>query len=80
MVRRHPLPACWLMSDARSAAGTVALAALLPRTEADKVAEGIAAMVDGFYIRRALKDGLPNPLSAVAVIEDYLDAKLAVQK
>lgn len=30
MVRRHPLPACWLMSDARSAAGTVGLAALLP--------------------------------------------------
>lgn len=30
MVRRHPLPACWLMSDARSAAGAVALAALLP--------------------------------------------------
>lgn len=30
MVRRHPLPACWLMSDARSAAGTVALAALIP--------------------------------------------------
>ena len=30
MVRRHPLPACWLMSDARSAAGTVALAVLLP--------------------------------------------------
>lgn len=56
------------------------LSALLPRAEADKVAEGIAAMVDGFYIRRALKDGLPNPLSAVAVIEDYLDAKLAVQK
>jgi TetR/AcrR family transcriptional repressor of bet genes len=53
------------------------LSALLPRAEADKVAEGIAAMIDGFYIRRALRDGLPNPLSAVAVIEDYVDAKLA---
>lgn len=53
------------------------LTQILPRPEADKVAEGVAAMIDGFYIRRALRDGLPNPLSAVAVIEDYVDAKLA---
>lgn len=53
------------------------LGQLLPRSEAEKVAEGVAAMIDGFYIRRALRDGLPNPLSAVAVIEDYVDAKLA---
>lgn len=56
------------------------LSQLLSREEADKLAEGIAAMVDGFYIRRALRDGLPNPLSAVAVIEDYIDAKLAVER
>ena len=54
------------------------LCELLPRADADKAAEGIAAMIDGFYIRRALRDGLPNPLSAVAVIEDYVDAKLIV--
>ena len=57
----------------------VPLTALLPRAEADKVAEGIAAMIDGFYIRRALRDGLPNPPSGVAVLEDYVDAKLAAE-
>ena len=57
-----------------------ALAELMPRAEADKAAEAIAALVDGFYIRRALRDGLPNPRSAIAIIEDYVDTKLAAQR
>lgn len=57
-----------------------ALTALMPRAEADKAAEGIAALIDGFYIRRALRDGLPNPRSAVAIIEDYVDTKLAATR
>lgn len=56
------------------------LCALMPRDEADRVAEGIAALIDGFYIRRALKDGAPNAASAVAVIEDYLEMKLQQHK
>lgn len=52
------------------------LSALLPPAEADKTAEAIAALIDGFYIRRALRDGLPRPFGAVAIIEDYIDAKL----
>lgn len=52
------------------------LTPLMPRTEAGRVAEGIAAMIDGLYIRRALRDGLPNPASAAALVEDYVDAKL----
>lgn len=56
------------------------LCALMPRREADRVAEGIAALIDGFYIRHALKDGAPNAASAVAVIEDYLETKLHQQK
>ena len=56
------------------------LCALMPRSEADHVAEGIAALIDGFYIRRALKDGTPNAASAIAVIEDYLETKLHQQK
>ena len=36
----------------------------------------IAAMIDGLYIRRALRDGLPNPASAAALVEDYVEAKL----
>ncbi|WP_054308896.1 transcriptional regulator BetI [Mesorhizobium sp. 1M-11] len=53
------------------------LSPLVPREEAARMAEAIAAMIDGLYIRRALRDGLPNPLSAGALVEDYIDAKLA---
>jgi TetR/AcrR family transcriptional repressor of bet genes len=49
---------------------------LMPRQDAEATAEGIAAMIDGLYIRRALKDGAPDPASAIALIEDYLDVKL----
>lgn len=49
---------------------------LLPRAEAEHTAEAIAALIDGFYIRRALKDGTPNAGSAIAIIEDYLTTKL----
>ena len=47
--------------------------------DAEQAAEAVAALIDGFYIRRALRDGLPNPFSAVAIIEDYVDAKLATK-
>jgi TetR/AcrR family transcriptional repressor of bet genes len=36
-------------------------------------------MIDGLYIRRALRDGLPNPASAISLVEDYVDAMLATQ-
>jgi len=52
------------------------LAPLLPRIEAERMAEAIAAMIDGLYIRRALKDGLPNPASAAALVEDFVETKL----
>ncbi|MCV3239959.1 transcriptional regulator BetI [Mesorhizobium sp. ZC-5] len=52
------------------------LGRLLPRAEAEHTAEAIAALIDGFYIRRALKDGTPNAGSAIAIIEDYLATKL----
>ena len=52
------------------------LAPLMPRAEAERMAEAIAAMIDGLYIRRALKDGLPNPASAAALVEDFVEAKL----
>lgn len=55
------------------------LAPLTPRPEAERMAEAIAAMIDGLYIRRALRDGLPNPASATALVEDYVDAKLKQQ-
>lgn len=53
------------------------LTPLVVRPQADTMSEGIAALIDGFYIRRALKDGLPNPRGAIAVIEQYVEACLA---
>lgn len=55
-----------------------ALVRLVPRADALRVAEGIAALIDGLYIRRALKDGPPDPASAVALVENYVDTELAV--
>lgn len=52
------------------------LADLFPRPEASRVAEAIAALIDGLYIRRALKDGAPDAASAIALVEDYLETKL----
>ena len=49
---------------------------LLTRPLAEHMAEQIAAMIDGLYIRRALKDGLPNPTSAAALVEDFVETKL----
>lgn len=49
---------------------------LVDRGEAERMAEAIAAMIDGLYIRRALRDGLPHPVSAAALVEDYVETKL----
>jgi TetR/AcrR family transcriptional repressor of bet genes len=51
--------------------------ALLDRTSAIHAAEGIAAMIDGLYIRHALKDQPPDADAAIALVEDYLDMKLS---
>ena len=53
------------------------LSCLMPRADADHAAEGIAAMIDGLYIRRALKDGTPNAASAISLVEDYLETRLS---
>jgi len=50
--------------------------AFLPREEAERAAEATAALIDGLYIRRALKDGLPNSASAISLVEDFVEAKL----
>jgi len=34
-------------------------------------------LIDGLYIRRALKGGPPDPASAMALVEDYVDTQLA---
>lgn len=50
---------------------------LMPRDEAERCSEAIAALIDGLYIRRALRDGTPNAASAIAIVEDHLDNKLS---
>jgi TetR/AcrR family transcriptional repressor of bet genes len=52
------------------------LTALLPRAEAQATAETLAAMIDGFYIRRALKDAPPDAIPAARLVEDYVELKL----
>ena len=54
-----------------------ALVDLMPKSEASRTAEGIAALIDGLYIRRALKDGEPDPRSAINLVEDYLAITIA---
>lgn len=46
-----------------------------PAPQAALIAEGIAALIDGLYIRRALKEGAPDATSAIALVEDYLTHK-----
>ena len=48
------------------------LVPVLGRADAGPVAEGVAALIDGLYIRRALKEGPPDAASAVAIVRGYL--------
>lgn len=63
--------ACRLHSNLMSG-----LAPLLPRAEAITVAESIAAMIDGLYIRNALRNNAPDAARAAALVEDYLETRL----
>ncbi|OQM75185.1 choline-binding transcriptional repressor BetI [Manganibacter manganicus] len=56
------------------------LCGLLSRAESDEVAETTAALIDGFYIRRALKDGVPDAATAITLIEAYLETRLGPQE
>lgn len=52
------------------------LVTVVKRDEAAVVAEGIAALIDGLYIRCALRDGAPDAAAATALVEDYLETRL----
>jgi TetR/AcrR family transcriptional repressor of bet genes len=54
-----------------------ALGALVAEAEARRIAEGIAALIDGLYIRHALREGAPEPAPAIGLVEDYIDTQLA---
>ncbi len=47
----------------------------LPRSAAERAAEGTAAMIDGIFIRRALRSGVPDPETAAALVQDYAAAQ-----
>ncbi|MGN8019919.1 transcriptional regulator BetI [Phyllobacterium sp. 22229] len=54
-----------------------ALSNMTDRATALQVAEGTGAMIDGLYIRHALRNGAPEAASAIALVEDYVTTKLA---
>jgi TetR/AcrR family transcriptional repressor of bet genes len=53
-----------------------ALARLMPRPNATETARGIAALIDGIYLRCALGDDTPDTAAAVALVEGYVEAML----
>jgi len=55
---------------------TFNLKAFMPAKDAKRVAEGTASMIDGVWIRRALKDGAPDPASAIRMVEDYVETQI----
>ncbi|MEP3275356.1 MAG: transcriptional regulator BetI [Stappiaceae bacterium] len=57
---------------------THALRELVPPDRVEALAEGTAAMIDGLWIRRALKDGAADPASAIGMVENYVEAQIAV--
>lgn len=44
--------------------------------DAECIAEGLGALIDGLYLREVLKSGLPDGRAAVTMALDYLDAEL----
>lgn len=54
-----------------------ALRGLVPAAEAERLADGLGALIDGFYLREALLGDPTRPALVIAVIEDYLDCHLA---
>ena len=40
---------------------------------ARQIAHGLASLIDGFYIRHALQDAVPNRNETRAMVQDYLD-------
>lgn len=54
-----------------------ALAPLVGRDRSEKIAEGIAALIDGLWLRAALGYGPDTSAAAIAMVEDHYEAMLA---
>ena len=44
--------------------------------EARRIAQGLASLIDGLYIRAALQDRAPDRAEAIAMLSDYCDMSL----
>jgi len=58
---------------------TVALAPLAGE-RAGEIAECAGALIDGVYLRQALRRAPPDPAAAMAMVEAVIDARLAVPR
>ena len=56
------------------------LKALCPASDAGRIAEGAAAMIDGLYIRQSLKSAPISTEASIALTEDYLTTHLNALK
>jgi TetR/AcrR family transcriptional repressor of bet genes len=54
-----------------------ALRQLVDLAAARRIAQGLASMIDGLYLRAALQDRAPDPAGAAAMVSDYLTLMLA---
>ncbi len=54
------------------------LRAFMSQDEARRIAEGTASMIDGVWIRQALRDTKSDRQAAIAMVEDYVEAQIAV--
>lgn len=52
------------------------LSQLMDTSRANNVAQTLAAMIDGFYIRHALQDTAPARLEVMALVDEYLRQQL----
>ncbi len=50
---------------------------LCPPDDAGRIAEGVAAMIDGLYIRQSLRSAPISIVASIALIEDYINAHLS---
>ncbi|MFT4181661.1 MAG: transcriptional regulator BetI [Rhizobium sp.] len=53
------------------------LRALCPGEDAERIAEGAAAMIDGLYIRQSLRSAPISIEASIALTEDYINSLLA---
>lgn len=56
------------------------LRALTGDEQAEKIAHGVAALIDGFYIRHALREPVPGRLDIIDMVIDFLHLQLATRK